>query len=58
MTISLHLFLEKRAILLIFAYKDESGADPMHPIYFAQLTLFLSFCSSDKAIKQGVSATG
>jgi hypothetical protein len=28
MTISLRLFLEKRAILLIFAYKDESSTDP------------------------------
>ena len=28
MTISLQLFLEKLAILLIFAHKDEHGADP------------------------------
>ncbi len=28
MTISLRLFLEKLAILLIFAHKDESVADP------------------------------
>ena len=27
-TISLRFFLEKRAILLIFAYKDESSTDP------------------------------